>query len=442
MPLFSVIIPAYNSERYLIECVQSVLKQDFKSLEIILVDDCSTDKSSEICDSFGEQNKSIKVIHHEKNCGVSASRNSGINAACGEYIIFLDSDDCLFDGCLNGIAKLIEEKAETDVIIGKYIAQGYSKLGENYLYQDFTTFDNTSINIDDPDGVIVYIKNFSLFPGVCWRYVINRNFIIENELYFIHAKIYEDQEYVGRLLCLTRKFAFYDGCLYWYRQRPQSLTRLNTHSKDYNISAGCLEVASEICKFIKNNDLSDLKKEFLYARIENSLKIFYGHLLMHNRKEIYEFSKMIELNIDNFKILENISHDIDMYFFIKTYGAYYGLLLYRAFITEKIISLIKNSENKELYIFCAGLFGQVTAQILRNEGYHVQGFLDNNKELEGNIVLGLNVCPPSVLSYKSKGKLSDIFVIVCQRFRSVSEEISSQLEEIGLKKEQIAHQIF
>ncbi len=102
------------------ECIQSILKQNFKSLEIILVDDCSIDKSREICDYFAENNKNIKVINHQKNCGVSVSRNTGINAASGQFIIFVDSDDYLFEGCLNGIARLIEKNPVMDVIIGKY----------------------------------------------------------------------------------------------------------------------------------------------------------------------------------------------------------------------------------------------------------------------------------------------------------------------------------
>lgn len=442
MPLFSIVIPVYNSERYLIECVQSVLKQNFKNREIILVDDCSTDKSSEICDSFAKQNESIKVIHHEKNRGVSASRNNGINAASGEYISFLDSDDCLIDGCLNGVAKLIEGKSGPDLIIGRYISQRYSQRGEDSLSQDFATFDNNAINIDNPDGAIAHINDFSLFEAVCWRYFIARNFIIENELYFIQVKVYEDLEYVIRLLCLAKKFAFYDGYLYRCRQRPQSLTYLINHSKDYTLSASFLEVANEMCKFIKNNNLSDLKKELLYTAIKNCFKTFYIYLFIYGRKEIYEFSKIIEANIDNFKILENTPDDIDIYFFIRTYGAYYGLLLYRAFITEKTISLIKDSRDKKLYIFCADLHGKATAQVLRNEGYRVKGFLDNNEGLKGSVFLGLNVYHPSVLSYESKGKLSDIFVIVCHKQRGVFEKISNQLEGIGLKKEQITHKIF
>ncbi len=427
-PLFSVIVPVYDSEKYLIGCVQSVLKQDFKSLEIILVDDCSTDKSGEICDSFGEQNELIKVIQHEKNSGVSASRNSGIDAACGKYIIFLDSDDCLFDGCLNGIAKLIEEKTETDVIIGNHNRSN-----------DGGFIDSAVVNVNDPDDVIAHINNLSFFIGYCWRYVINRNFIIKNDLYFMNVYPHEDEEYVARLLCLSRKFSFYNGGFYWHRVTPKPYL---SRSTDYSRSIACLEIINEMCKFVKNNRLSDVRKEFVYSRIKLAFMYFCTHLFMLNRKEIYELAKLIEKNIDNLKILENISHDNDIYFFIKTFGAYYGLLLHRAFITEETISLMKNKTYKELYVFCAALSGRSTARILLNEGYHVKGFLDNKKILEGTLILGLDVSTPSILSFKPRDKLSDIFVIVSIQPTSSFEEISSQLEEIGLKKEQIAHKIF
>lgn len=442
MLLFSIIVPVYNSERYLTECIQSVLRQRFENLEIILVDDFSTDKSGKICDFFAKENKFIKVIHHEMNLGVSVSRNRGINAASGEYIIFLDSDDCLFNDCLGAIAKLIKDKPDADAVICGYATQGTDQQGGDFLSREFISGYNASVNTDDPNGIIAYIKDFRLFTGVCWRYVINRKFIIKNNIFFVKAKIYEDQEFVGRLLCLAKSFSFYDGCLYWYRQRSESLTRLNAHKKDHDVSLGCLEAANELCKFMKNNYLTDLQKDFLYARIENVLKIFYGQLLLDDRKEIYECSRYIERFTDNLEVLKDSPYDREFFFFIKNFGPFYGPLLFRTLVKEKIIFLVKDKENKAIYIFCAGLFGQAAAQILLSEGYSLKGFLDNNKTLEGNTVLGLEVSSPDFLSGRPKDRLDDIFVIVCQRFKSVSDEISSQLEGLGLRKEQIAHQIF
>lgn len=429
MPLFSVIIPVYNAEQYLVECVQSVLGQDFKRLEIILVDDCSTDKSGKLCDSFAKQNKNIKTIHQRKNCGVSVSRNVGINAASGKYIIFLDSDDYLSDGCLNGIAKLIDEKPETDVIIGKFICN--PEINKEFCY-DYL-FDRNDISKSETDDVIAHI-NLSGFMGVCWCYIINHKFIKENNLHFIPVRIFEDTEFTVRLLCLCRKFVFYDELFYCHRRRAGSLGQ----SINRNYGASGLLAVSGMCKFIKDHYLSNAKKEFVYSRIKNVLNVFVLCMFVHNREEIYELSIIIEKNIDSFKVLENISEDFDLYFFIETFGAYHGLVLYKTFITEKTISLIKNIRGREFYIFCAGIFGEGVARILRNEGYSVKGFLDNNKALQGSIIFDLNVSSPAILSNKSKDELSDIFVIICNQSRDNVKEITSQLKEIGLGEEQIS----
>lgn len=92
MPLFSIIVPVYKAEKYISECVDSVLAQTFENFELILADDGSPDRCPEICDEYAKKDSRIKVIHKE-NGGASSARNSGIDAACGEYIIFLDSDD-------------------------------------------------------------------------------------------------------------------------------------------------------------------------------------------------------------------------------------------------------------------------------------------------------------------------------------------------------------
>ena len=90
--LISVIVPVYNAEKYLADCVQSIISQTYRNLEIILVDDGSKDSSGSICDSFAEKDSRIKVIHQE-NAGVSAARNHGLDECHGEYVSFVDSDD-------------------------------------------------------------------------------------------------------------------------------------------------------------------------------------------------------------------------------------------------------------------------------------------------------------------------------------------------------------
>lgn len=105
--LFSIIIPVYNTKKYLRECVQSIVRQTFTDYEIILIDDGSTDGSSELCDELSGDK--IRVFH-VKNQGVANARNIGIDAASGEYIWFVDSDDTIIDSSLTILRDLIQEK--------------------------------------------------------------------------------------------------------------------------------------------------------------------------------------------------------------------------------------------------------------------------------------------------------------------------------------------
>lgn len=110
--LISVIIPVYNAELYLRRCIDSVLQQTYKNLEIILVDDGSTDRSGEICDSYCKENKNIRVIHKE-NGGTASARNSGLESARGDFIGFVDSDDCVAEDMYQSLLKYMH--ADIDV---------------------------------------------------------------------------------------------------------------------------------------------------------------------------------------------------------------------------------------------------------------------------------------------------------------------------------------
>ena len=117
-PVFSVIVPAYNSEGHIADCLKSVLNQNFsrKECEIIIVNDCSQDKTLKICNKFKKKNEHIKIYTNKINRGVSYTRNLGINKALGQYAIFLDSDDTLSKNSLKEIEKLVD-KNEVDLIL-------------------------------------------------------------------------------------------------------------------------------------------------------------------------------------------------------------------------------------------------------------------------------------------------------------------------------------
>lgn len=127
----SVIIPVYNVEKYLSRCVKSVMEQTYKDLEIILVDDGSTDNSGKLCDDFASKDERIIVIHKE-NGGLSSARNVGIEAAKGDAFFFLDSDDYISVDCIKKMVSLMESKsAEISIVQMKYIPENVNEECEN-----------------------------------------------------------------------------------------------------------------------------------------------------------------------------------------------------------------------------------------------------------------------------------------------------------------------
>lgn len=114
--LISVIVPVYNVEKYLVQCIDSILNQTYKNLEIILVDDESTDHSGKICDQFSSNENRIKVIH-KKNMGLGLARNTGLENANGKYVVFVDSDDYLSNSNIKNLVAGIK-KNNSDICIG------------------------------------------------------------------------------------------------------------------------------------------------------------------------------------------------------------------------------------------------------------------------------------------------------------------------------------
>jgi raffinose-raffinose alpha-galactotransferase len=115
-PLVSVIIPVFNVEQYIERCVESVINQEYKNIEIILVDDGSTDQSGMLCDELATKDERIHVIH-KKNGGLSSARNSGLEHASGEWVTFIDSDDWVTEDYVSGMYNTAE-MSKADVVIG------------------------------------------------------------------------------------------------------------------------------------------------------------------------------------------------------------------------------------------------------------------------------------------------------------------------------------
>ena len=237
----SVIVPLFNVEQYAERAAKSIFSQAFDGLEVVLVDDGSTDNSlgafeEFLMDASNEQNLSVVSIR-QKNEGLSSARNAGIRAASGEYVMFLDGDDVLLSGGLNSIyAGLAARK--TDVLMGKYVIM-QEKGREIWPEYSFPAASSASAA-----RAAIYSEVLDSVWNA-WRYVCKRDFLLDNELFFIPGIICEDMEWTPRVLRAANSIAFTDAPFYgYYYNRPGCITRtyVGKRIKDVNsIAADSVE---------------------------------------------------------------------------------------------------------------------------------------------------------------------------------------------------------
>lgn len=255
--LISVIVPVYNVEKYLSQCINSILNQTMKNLEIILVDDGSLDNSGKICDEFAKKDNRIVVIHKENN-GLSSARNAGLEIATGDYIGFVDSDDWLDENMYGTLLKLIKD-TNADISCCKFFqtANGEEKIPpiNNEIIESFNNI----------EGLNNFYTDLYIQTVVAWNKLYTRK-LFDNVVYPV-GKIHEDEGTTYKLFYKANKITYTNKPLYYYRITPNSITTRKFNKKRLDI----LDVYDEKIKFIKsiNNDdiYSKTLKWYLFALI-------------------------------------------------------------------------------------------------------------------------------------------------------------------------------
>ena len=215
-PKISVIIPVYAVEQYLDRCVQSVVSQSYKNLEIILVDDGSPDNCPALCDEWAKKDERIKVVH-KPNGGLSDARNVGIETSTGEYIAFLDSDDCVHKEMYECLLNVVTV-TDSDMVVCKL-----EKFSDVEPTQEPVLNKEIKVKELDKNGFLTELlspSNVHLVVAVSKLY--NRK--IFNSLRFDLGKIHEDEFLAHKLLDSVEKVAVIDEKLYFYYVREGSIT--------------------------------------------------------------------------------------------------------------------------------------------------------------------------------------------------------------------------
>ena len=217
MELISVIVPVYNVESYVAECIESIQNQTYMNLEIILVNDGSTDASGDICDKYAAYDERIQVIHKE-NAGVSAARNTGIESANGDYIGFVDSDDYIAPTMYEDMLKLM---AEHDLDIIECTA--FRNNGDTNI----EGCNDGSLEIFNRDEALK-MAMYDCFVAV-WSQLYKRRVI--SDVRFPVGRKFEDSAVSYLFIANTKRVGHINCCLYYYRLNPNSTTQTSFDAK-------------------------------------------------------------------------------------------------------------------------------------------------------------------------------------------------------------------
>lgn len=246
----SIIIPAYNVEKYLPECLDSILKQSITDYEILIIDDGSTDCTKEIAKRYQQEHKESIWIYEQNNMGPSGARNRGLEEAAGEYILYIDSDDFIETDMLEQLIKKTE-KYDLDVLLfacRKIIMQGEKVVGqEHWGYEQIDTSGRPGIKV-----MAELLPDAKLYD-VVWLQFVKKNVIDENNIRFYPGIIHEDHLYTFTVLLNSKKCGYISDELYYYRIRAHSI--MTTEGRDMERFVGWAITLRELVRLYNEENI-------------------------------------------------------------------------------------------------------------------------------------------------------------------------------------------
>lgn len=361
----SVVVPVFNVEKYLSECLDSIINQTFKDIEILCINDGSTDNSLNILNKYMEIDNRIKIINQE-NSGLGASRNRGMELAKGKYIFFIDSDDYIELNTLMELYEICENK-ELDFVICQ--VKNYDEENGEFFTSDY--FDMPILSKTVQDNVFNYKDVSNILPNinvVAWNKLYNLNFIKKSGARFSEDLIFEDNVFFWNLLFSAARIYFYQKYLYIYRRRVSSIT--SSGSKNL---IDTIEIHNQIFDVFKKYGVFEAYEKFLFNKKVSLIFIRFEEI-SEEYKELF-FSEMKK----------------DWILMVQEYGKEKILNL----LDERTSAILNNVLESEGYV----------ELLLKNEIYHNKntiGKLNNeNKELKNK----LNDCKKRNADLNNKLKL-------------------------------------
>lgn len=290
MKKISVIIPVYNTEKYLRRCFDSVIAQDYKNLEIVIINDGSEDNSEQIINEYKKKYPELISYYKKENSGVADTRNFGIEKAQGDYIMFLDSDDYIDKALL----KTLEEYVNKNIDLIKFKLQRVNEEGKTLEIVSGATFEKTT----GEDGFNKLYSTDVLLDSPC-VYLIKKEIFVKNSLKFAVGTEHEDFGLVPFIIVLAQTMVSINFYGYYYVQSDNSITRNENYTKTIKKAYDALKHYDNAIVLIEILNINKITKQ--------NLKIYYTNAIILKAKELHndEQKKYIK-EIKDRKMTKNI----------------------------------------------------------------------------------------------------------------------------------------
>ncbi len=323
MPRISVIVPVYKVEKYLHECIDSILSQTFSDFELLLIDDGSPDKCGEICDAYATTDKRVKVIH-QKNRGLSAARNSGLDIACGRFVTFIDSDDVVNIYYLEALYRM-HIQYNADVVVSSF-----SSFINCYAQKEQCISEDVICMSSKGAVLSVYSSNVDRIPIVsCGKLYDIRLF---DAVRFPIGKIHEDQYVTPIVLYMAKRVVWLKAPIYGYRKREGSIMNVGFSLNRFD----SIEAMDYCISFFNMNYEMDLSNVVAKAKKES---LSYCSLLA--RKAGIYYALPMKYRMSRFQALyilkKNLPYEVYEY---RLYPVYPTLIRIEAYI-RKLLRIMR-----------------------------------------------------------------------------------------------------
>jgi glycosyltransferase involved in cell wall biosynthesis len=429
----SIVVPIYNSEKYLNECLKSICSQVRKEVEVILVDDASKDSSGFICKKYSKKFNFVKLISLKDNKGVAHCRNLGIKNSTGAYLCFVDSDDKLLNGSIQNLLKNINKFKINDLFVLRYIIlnnkKGFKKeIIKNQIYKSSS---NTS-------SIINSIKDLNKFSLTCWNFVVRKELLSSNKIFFKnHIRLNEDTIFAAEILCMSKSFKIISEPVYGYRIFDQNTLG---KSKGFVFVISRIKVICELCKFIfiKKKILNSIKLNFLFFVLKRLMDEVFIGIILFKSNEIQKSANYFEKYKYVIKFTSNLGFKKINFLLKKNNSLKENLITFCNIKKKRLKKATSQFKKEKLIIFCAGYYGRTAFKYFTDNDFNVSIVIDNNINYSGQMLDKISIKSPLHLK-NNLNKFKNHKILVCNKEINAFKKISFQLSKIGFSKKNISY---